>query len=157
MFISTRCETLLHHVRKQETLEQMQLVSQKQLGCPTTENSWDAPPLKTVGMLYEEPDQLQIDISGAKPNRPRCVIFRLYLVLCFSWYSEAQSELNDMKGWLWVWLSIVEKPQRAPIWWSEAGGPIIWELTCGRRKVVLCEYCGYCKIGTILLGYCMRW
>ena len=112
-------------------------------------NSWDAQPLKTVGMLYEEPDQLQIDISGAKPNRPRCVIFRLYLVLCFSWYSEAQSESNDMKGWLWVWLSIVEKPQRAPIWWSEAGGPIIWELTCGRRKVVLCEYCGYCKIGTI--------
>ena len=75
MFISTRCETLLHHVRKQETLEQMQLVLQKQLGCHS---------LKTVGMLYEEPDQLQIDISGAKPNRPRCVIFRLYLVLCFS-------------------------------------------------------------------------
>ena len=40
-----RCKTPLHHVRKQERLEQMKLVLQKQLGRPTR-NSWDAP-LKT--------------------------------------------------------------------------------------------------------------
>ena len=39
-----RCKTDLHHVRKQETLEQMQLVLQKQLGdAVATENSWGTP------------------------------------------------------------------------------------------------------------------
>ena len=45
-----RCKTPLHHVRKQERLEQMKLVLQKQLERPT-QNSWDAP-LKTDGTLH---------------------------------------------------------------------------------------------------------
>ena len=69
-----RCKTPLHHVRKQERLEQMKLVLQKQLERPT-QNSWDAP-LKTVGTPHSK--QMGRSTKNQKPDQSQMSVFALY-------------------------------------------------------------------------------